>query len=463
MPKLFLSVTNVINDKDISVIPERKRRNIMYSFNGNKACAGFMVCDYKKEFFFSSNMLRSLYDNNNILFILDCPWLTTENYEIKSNGSLRLYSESIKQDVIFNNFNDRINVNYHSVMDELGTQYNRITSSDTNKYGDIARLFKETLVLKIRSFVKNDINNKTRKDIYFFSSESDGIDYSFMGVYPLTRKEMYEGKSATIINFSNKAVDGLSIGKSRKVKFEIRLWSLLKYVSVSYAYTHIKRIIDKSFENNIDNSEMYFEILRDIFISFKIDVAQKIVNISISFSERLEKLEQEIRSIDIYSVINSLYKSLSNLVFDIYSKVVFSNSHNYGDDFIRDAFEMNIYSCANDVETMIFLHRYCDDRKNGNLNQYSVNIDRNNCIINDHNYDNDFFKDKKLYSAALSQLDYSGDINMLLDSAIDNAQDIFLRRRYKQYILENIITACDNLDLRETDLFSNANNILYAY
>lgn len=463
MPKLYLTVTNVISDKDISVIPERKRHEIKYSFNGNNACANFFVCDYKKEFFFSSNMLRSLYDNNNILFILDCPWLTTENYEIKSNGSLRLYSESIKQDVIFNNYNDRINVNYRSAMDELSTQYNRITSSDTNKYGDIARLFKEALVLKMRSFVKNEINNKKRKDIYIFSSESDGIDFSFMGVYPLTRKEMYEGKSATIINFSNKAVDCLSLGKSRKVKFEIKLWSLLKYVSVSYAYTHIKRIIDESFEYNIDNSEMYFEILRDIYISFNIDVAKRIVNISMSFSERFEKIEQEIGSIDIYSVINSLHKSLTNLVFNIYSKVVFSDSQKYGDDFIRDAFEMNLYSCANDVETMIFLHRYCDDRKNGNLNEYKVNINRRICMSNDQNYDNDFFKDKKLYSAALSQLDYSDGFNLLLDSAIENAEEIFLRRRYKQYILENIIIACDNLNLRDTEIFANANNLFYAY
>lgn len=462
---LRLTLTNIISEDDITAFPQKERRSKRIPFGNSLGLLRIVPRNFNSIFSFSTHELEQISAENDIVFILDCPWLTSENYEIKNNGMLDVFCNEIQDTPLATAPNDSFDNKFSTTMEEINTQFNRITSSDTVKYGKIARSFKDEIIRRIEGFVKKDLSyhnssSNKQKDIFIFTSETDGIAYSYLSAYPLTREEMYEGKSATIIGFTNKPVTTLSVSKNHTVKFNIRLWSVLKYASISYAYIELKEIIDKCFSSVLPDTEIYFEILRDIVLCFEVDVARYKVSIGLNFSERMEKVLEELHlKSKRRAIYHTLFHALIEPITAIYRDIVFNlndNSDAFGNELIRDAFEMNLYSSISDVQTIVFYCRYQIDRILKQNRHYLVQISDTYDMIRDNNFKRDFFMDKKLYDAVLSELFFSDEMEYDVNIAFSQSSHLFEDYDHKNTVVKNIINAYETLGLTHCIEYKNA-------
>ena len=468
-PVLNLRITNIINEKDITSYSQKKRKECHYTYEKNIAVSKIIPCNYNSTFAFSTFDLKKICKDNDIIFILDCPWLTTEDFDLSQEGSLDLFCTDIQDLPIEDEESDRFDNSFNTLMEDIGIQLNRIVSSDTEEAGGITRVFKDGLIRRLEEFAAGDENNEKlmsakQKCVYIFTSETNGIAYSYLGGYPLAREEMYEGKAATIVSFTNATADRIKLGKSRKAKFKIRLWSVLKYTSIAYAFIDFKTIIDECFGSSFLDTEKYFEILRDIIIFFDVDVSKNKVIIQINYSNRLEMLFDELslgfseRNV----VKNRLYPEVYEFVKHIYTDVVFCRAHesaSFGDELVKDAFEMNLYSSANDVHTMVFYHQYFYNRILFDA-AYDVTVLDYYEMVGDDNYSHDFFMDKRLYAAVLSDLMYSEELEVNTEIAFQHSERLFHDYQHKKRVLKNILSAYEQMKMKDDIVYKNA---LHAY
>lgn len=470
-PSIIINIKNLVSESDISVIVQEERTGKKHSIirGKNKGTVEIISCNFDEMFAFSTIYLKQYCNENDLVFVLDCPWLTAENYEIKNNGSLDIFCNELQTTDFNIELFDRFDNKLSTIMEDISTHLNRITSSDTTNSGKIARTFKDSIIKNIESFVGEreikDLSQASKqKSIFIFTSETDGINLSYLSDYPLTREEMYEGKSATIIGFTNKTIDTLSVSDNKKARFQIRFWSVLKYTSISYAFIEVKNDINKCFNSTL-NEELYFEILRDIILCFDIDVSGYIVNIFINYSDRIDKVFREL-DIDLETsavIKQKLFEEIKAFVQALYTTIVFSEKAydcSFGNDFIKDAFEMNVYSAANDVQTMIFLNQYRFDRMFGDQMRYNVFVADSYEKINDDNYNKDFFKDKKLYETVLDSFNYSDWEDDSLEVAFLQSKNVYGKILHQKQIIKNIITALEKLGMSDTEIYENAMNAL---
>lgn len=465
-PKLDLCINNLVSEDDAPCAADvvaQKRYNVERYVNGNHAMAKIFSCNFIKELYFSSSELEKICSDNDVIFILDCPWLSVESYEIKNNGSLKYFCQEIQDEQLRNKENDSLDNQRKTAMQRLDTHYNRITSSDTNKAGDIARIFFDGLLRKIKQFAY-DTNSDKDKEIYIFTSEKDGVNYSLLATHPLTRMELYGGKYFTIARFTNKKSDIIPYN-DKQIEIRIRLWSLLKYISISYAVENMKNVIKGFFNKYIREPENYIEILRDIVILIEVGTSFRELSISVCFSDRLDILagELEIPDKELNKIKPELHKIILEFVMSVYNGVVFADNDNFGDSIIKTAFQMNVYSCAHNVSAVHFLHYYkqaCEKRqvsKSFNINwnkDYSTQVKK---ILPDNNYNYEYFMDKKLYSTLFEILETTGDLSMGTKAMLFSADEMYETNDYMaERILLNIIKSCEKYGCTDGELYNNA-------
>lgn len=465
-PKLKLEINNIVSDGDTPISEKGERvESIDYVENGNTGTCIIQKTDYIKEFFFTTTTLKNICEENDIIFILDCPWLTHENYDIKNNGSLNYFCEYIQKKDIENEKTPWFGFgsSERTIMQDIDTQYNRITSSDTSKSGEIARMFKDNLIKQVEAFIcSHNKPEDKQKEAYIFTSEKDGVDYSYIASYALTRVERYEGKNITIVRFCNKYSEMLSIADT-DIEFSIRLWSLFKYVSIAYAMIDFKKKINECFENRIVNLENYFEIFRDIVIKFRVDSNLRNISVCLGFSNRLSILAKELgidrRCLD--RIKSNLYETIIPLIRTLCYEVVFSDNNNFGDDSIRTAFEMNVYSAIKNVKTMLFWHKYRMANISKETNQFFVKVeDYYEYDLKDSNFEKESFMDKRLYSALLYVFENTDRLGIGTIALLRKSDKMFGRNNMDIRIVENILYTCELMDQTDTELYQNANEAL---
>ncbi len=468
-PKIDLCIKNIVSDNDAPEAQDvvtQKRYNLVRNVNGNHGKVEVKSCNFIKGFYYTSSELEDICKKNDVVFILDCPWLSVESYEIKNNGSLKYFCKKFQDDKqLRNTENDTLDKQRKTVMQKLDTQYNRITSSDTNKAGDIARIFFDGLLRKIQQFAYRE-NTDREKEIFIFTSEKDGVNYSFLATYPLTRVELYGGKHFTIARFTNKKSDVLSYDDA-SIEINIKLWSLLKYISISYAIENIKNVINKFFIKYIKEPENYIEILQDIVIHICINKSDfSVVEISVIFSDRLGMLAEEIGipSDEFEEILPELHRIILDFVMSLYNGIVFADNDNFGDSIVKTAFEMNVYSSANNVNAMHFLHYYKQARKKCEISksfELYWNEDYSNKLIKSVTTQNhEYFMDKKLYSTLFEILETTGELSIGTKSMLFSSDELYETNDYMaERILSNIIASCEKYGCNGSELYNNA---LYA-
>lgn len=478
--KLNLCITNYININDcpISNFSSDKRIDLKYFLNGNVGECVIKKIDYKTEFCFNTNTLKTLIENNNIVFILDCPWLTTENYEIKKYSSLEYFCNTLSQrdrrDISLNKKN---NIQYYmktsdylestksTTFKDLDSQFNRLMASKTTNAGEIIRVFNDNLIRKIENIVKKYDVNIEKKEVYIFSSETDGVNYSYTSTHPFTRQEKYEGKNITIIKFCNYQTEPLCLTKKQKVSFKIRLWSILKYLSVSFAHMQFKETIKNCFEDCVLSDNNYFDLYRSVIISIDVvDITSKI-EMSLFFYDYINDLLKMVTKDNLKAkqIKYNLYNCIRSFVNELI-KIVFSDKTNLFESSIRQGFLMNVYSAISSVEDMIYWHMFRMANINHSLNKFQISYideyDELRQYCTDEGYITDFFMDKKIYDTVLLSLEYSNDISIGIRSMLSDVKDMYTESNVYKSILYNICESCRRLNITNFPFYKNTKELL---
>lgn len=469
--KLSINIVNYVNQKDWPNYNFERIKNFKCESKRGKAQCSIRLVDYSSFFALSLFEMSKIIDKNNIVFILDCPWLTSENVDIKMKSSLDYFCKAIKdvsledgydlEDYSYDN-PERLDSPYHTMMKYLDSQYNRIMASSTINAGSIVRVLKDKVIKKIQRMVSQSDYN-VKKELFVFSSENDGLDYSYLASYPLTRMEMYEGKRISIFQFCNYEPTILEYNDPDNLVFNIRFWSMLKYISIAYAYIDFKKIIDKCFDGIQLNAEHYFTIYRNIYVSLLIDIAMTNIVISIKLDKSINNifdgLCDETRA---KNCLRELIGQIGILVKDIYSEVVFSPKDEFGNNAIREAFSMNIYSCVSDVNEVMFWHKYRMAVLNNDFEGFNVNysFDKTLSFIDTIDYDKELFMDKRIYDLVLLSLETQNGFAPVIKAMLYSCDGIFGANDMVQKIVQNIANACDKIGVVADELKWNAINSL---
>lgn len=509
-PPLRLDVQVIQNllYRDRKKKQEKKEANIIrVEWKEHSARCKFISVDYESQFAYSLKHIKDYIDRSHILFLLDCPWLSTENYSIRDEGALGNYCDRLQKQqrayAMEDIFSETDSKRFYeaSPMMELSNQLNRIMSSSSKKAGPVVRSMRDDLIHALQEYMdrlRSKQSNLPAKELYVFSSENDGINYSYIDAYPLTRLEQYDGKHFTIIQFSNKRMHTLP-WEWGSIQFEIDLWSVLKYLCIPYAYQHAVRdlLIKNGFcvreskeEKGVEASIQYLEALQNIIIHFDVSPNLKNIYISLGYTERFiyllelcvplnkrqnnENKEGEIQRKEVQRKVNAIMESVLALVKPLYLESVFAKNKKYADDAIKLGFMMTLYSAAQDVSTMLFYHVYSKACKTGDFSRFNIRIElqKHFSPYKPRNFrDEFFFSEKKLYCTLLDtfETDYRlslGMIRMIKGSNMSKdsnkfeyISDLFetndTNKSVLWRLLDNIKRACEQAGLEESKLYFN--------
>lgn len=463
LPKLNLRIRNIVNVSDARDNDNKTLRRDMClpeEFANNcKASYEIAVVNYEEYFTFNTQYIENEIRKSHLIFLLDCPWLSVENYEIGESSSLGTYCELLnhrkrEEPDCLENFDTDFTAFYkYSTMRQLGAQYNRIMGSKSLQAGYVVRSMKDALIRQIQHIVEKIPSEEGRKELYIFSSENEGIDFSYVSTYPLTKLERYDGKSFDIIQFKNYPSKMLEcLNDQESISFKITLWGILKYICVSFAYCEFRdRLLQCLGIKTVDKPILIWAIYHGTIIKF--DLGKKDltnVKITLCFDKIvMESLKLIGNGIDPWKARESLKDLIMTLIEPLYRKSVFSDDQEYGDDAIKTAFEMNLHSNARNVDTMYFLHKYRVARRTGTLNQFKLSFAiADTEVVKGRDFSgHDFFMDKKLYSSIFSTLERSPEYSMGLfrmlryseDSACFEKKD---NASIEVYIARNIVEVC---------------------
>ena len=467
---------------------EHSRRSFTCALENHFAECIIEQVDYENTFGFNMQQLKEKIKENNLIYLLDCPWLSTENYDIKQSGSLDMFCRELSRyrfnaeeepDTVKDQFiKNAHNFYKKSVFRVIDSQYNRLMASATTKSGEVVRVMRDHLFKRIGETLKEvqkdykEQEKSKKKILYVFTSENEGIKYSYLASYPLTRQEKYDGRAHTIIKFSNSMPQLLGYKKNSEIEFYINLWSILKYISVSYAYLGFKDIIKNYLgigHKEPENAISYFELYRNIVARFKVSRNLRRIFVEIRFKDGIDACIADFPcQVDGKSkdrIKRKLFDAAIKLLKPLYTEGVFKGNEHYGDDAIKIAFSMNLYSFVSDVNTMLFWHKYRMACHNNRFHDFEVVFsdlyNEDSIIIRDNEFCNrDFFMDKKLYDSTMQTLEQTMGMTLGLRGMFHDAEELYKKENMMSQILNNIISACEDAEYIDTSLYKNATQIL---
>lgn len=477
-PPLALRLRNFINRYDAPPSNwEQERRPFRCEKNGHFVSCEIVEFDYEEQFEFNTLRLRELIKKNQIVFLLDCPWLSMENFTIREQSSLDVFCRNLRsrsrtEPAPETDFTDDFQAFFkRSAMRELDAQYDRIMSSPTTKAGSVVRIMKDALIRNIQSIIAEYRDKGKKKELYIFSSEQDGINYSYINTYPLTRQERYDGKRFTVVQFMNRHSPTLPCGDSGLVCFRINLWSVLKYICVSYAYDEFTTIMDACLGRPEDPG-VYLELYRGILVEFRVRPgAYYLIDIRLRHTDAAESCLAELIPVpeDRRIARDRLLGRVMELIEPLYRYSVFGKNRRYGDDAIKTAFMMNLYSSAEDVNAMLFLHRYQIAVNTENFSgfrlRFSHRFPNTPLAFKDEEFNNkDFFLDKKLYQSLMLTLENTAQFTLGLRAMLYDARELYGSRPdsdLKSLLLWNIRMACEEMGEENSCLYKNTLRALH--
>lgn len=490
-PFLQFTLNNYVNVQDYSAV-----RNSAYQTGINKKrltskrnIAEYRIeaVDYYSKFLFSTRKLQEYIDKHDLVFILDCPWMTAENYEMKLDGSLRMfsrtlsdisYSSDLKKSLFFSQFQYFFK---GAVMRRIDGQMGRILGSDTGTAGQVIRILKEPVLRKIGRYLEDKRRRMGEQEtiVYLFTSEKDGVDLASIASDPLTRTEKYDGKTFTIVKYSNQKTPPLKLEEQEgDARFRIHLWSILKYISVSFAYLDLKESLLGLLCSDLGLPREKVDVLgiyQSVFVLCELDDQLRTVICRLQLSKEFEACLPKQTESRLEEIKREVLAWARTLIEPLYCKVVFANADerraSYGDDAIRTAFRMNLYSSANDVQTMLFWHRYRMLERDGRCGMIRCVFPHeiNTKLRSLTNAKRDFFSDKKLYDSVLFSLERSSGFSIAMDRMFVKADQLIEKdpadedSQTGRRILKNIIDACERHKWEETAVCINARKAILEY
>lgn len=430
---------------------------------------------------YNNKHLAKVINESDIIFVLDCPWLATENYNLDTEGDLDSYGQWVQQvsyrrdlESLYTpqpqntSFFDRVHL-FASIND----QFSRLAVMNNNlRYGKVVRVMKDYLLNWIQQEIDSYKKDNIYKSIYIYNSSLRGMSYSNYALYPIVREESYSNKRFTIMKFSTRENKGIPIKIDNKIY--ISLWSLLKYVDISFAFVGIKNWFTQNFYHmikEVDDEEQKKQIInRDIIsilrnIVFVVDYSKapykqiQQVNIKIVLSNPVRQ--------KYYSEANDRIKKLISFFEKILTDIIFQNSTGLGDCCIRDAFERCLYNQSKSVNDLFFLHLYSFKKESQSLSYFKVEFNSDNLAEENSDVDNlvpnfDSFSDKRAYQKLFDYLDILNSpeyaVRSLLNQVDKNFKDETFYMSFKDHsteILYNIKQTCERNGYTSSHLYKN--------
>ena len=465
-PKLDLSITYFVNEGDVLCARSLDKYDCDEVITSEYRCKDggigrFYVreCSYFSDFNLSKRKLRNIIEQNDVVFVLDCPWMTIESYELLSDGSLSSYCKylgRIKGDMEPKSYmhleSDRV-----TRLQYLDAQYNRIISSNSQDSGLISRFFRDDYLKAIEDALKTEQTDSLRKDVYVFTSEKNGVDYSYLGSYPILRKEMYGDKVFSIAHFSNRKSEMLKLAKDgEELSFHFRLWSFLKYAAESYVSVYFRKEIDEIFSGYSLSVEDYFELMRAIVVKLTLSSDLNNICVLMGYDENImEKIKESLHiGDDVLDILkHKLHEHIKPFIKALYEEVIFTADEVFGYNTIRKAFEMNLYESAQNVDSMFFLDLYKTRQKKKYFYDFNVSFDLEMYASFKMEEVVMEFKDKRVYQMIIEYLKETHRFDMKTNATLCYAEE--LAGVSMNVVFRNIAEFCRKTNQTNTDLYSN--------
>lgn len=474
---------DTIDDSGYMAKSNEENHQLFYLYKNNYAEYDFAELIIKENNYdaYNNKHLEEALEANDMIFLLDCPWLATEDFNSVSEGDLAQYSKWVKdasyyKDIDFSQQKQNF-FNKNHLFASINDQFNRMSVNNMSQYGKVVRVMKDYLIKWIQSKIEEYKKQNIYKTVYIYNSSLRGMAYSDFADYPIIREEAYSNKRFGIMRFSTR--DNCPIDADDEKKVFISLWSLIKYVDISFAYLGVKEFFNQKLYRFIkegkDESEKKNIINRDIIsilrnIVFVVDYSGKKeedfdnVKIQISLSKPARiVLAQANDDEEYWSKIKEIVSFFKAIIIDI----IFKNSIGFGDEYIRDAFEICLYNQARTVKDLFFLHMYSSKRQAGSLTFYTVEVDSNSLVreafVVDRLVPNfDTFGDKRAYNKLFDYLDMPRYPEYAVNSILNQTNKFFGNNSdsHSNKIIRNMMDTCKDFDYMDSFLYQNLKDIL---
>ena len=433
---------------------------------------------------YNNNHIAKVLSESNLVFILDCPWLATEDFTIANEGDLQSYSQWVDKASYLNDIRpktdallcdnplfDRVNL-FASIND----QFNRLAVNSVAKHGKIVRVMKDYMLNWIQEQIKEYRDLGIYKTVYIYNSSLRGMSYSNYANYPIIREESYSNKRFSIMRFSTRENHCVSL-KDAPIQnsIYISLWNLVKYVDISFVFIGLKDFFEKYLFTAIKGFDTEIEqkavIKRDIVsimrnIVFVIDYVQndkgEISDIRITI-----KLSEPVRSAFSSCGDPVFIQNVEKLITFfkiIIVEVIFRNSSGLGDNCIREAFERCLYNQAKTVNDIFFLHMYSKKKIEGGLSDFNVRFITDELKNIDTTVENlvpnfDSFSDKRAYKKLFEYFDTPMCPEFAIISTLNQVDKTFRtedeNQLHSKEILRLIRKVCEEFNYTESFLYKN--------
>lgn len=434
---------------------------------------------------YNNRHLAETLRQSDLMFVLDCPWLATDDFTLANGGDLKSYSQWVNHNTYKNEFdisqphlkNNEVFFNRSNMFSSINDQFNRLAVSSVAKYGRIVRVMKDYMLNWIQTQIRQSREMGEYKTVYLYNSSLRGMPFSDYADYPIIREESYSNKRFSIMRFSTR--ENHSVLLNRENKIYISLWNLVKYVDISFVYVGLKEFFVTNLHEFISEitltkskEEKEAVIQRDIIsimrnIVFVVCYPQneygqiEEVNIDIALSEPVRKAYCSCENKDNVNILITFFEK-------IITDVIFKNTIGLGDDCIRDAFERCLYNQAKAVNDIYFLHEYSKSRINNSLSKFKVNVNceklaEPNKAVNALVPNFDAFSDKRAYKKLLEYFDMPKCPEFSIISVLNQVDCIFGDSEDKSHsdeILGNIKKICELFGYTNSFLYENLNRFL---
>lgn len=462
-PKLNLVLNAIVNEDNIL----RECADIECAVNENKGVAQINSLNYVSEFFNNFSRLQEFLNTNDMLFILNCPWLycsEVRSYKIGEIGQPEYFANpknwSALRDIICDNFYS----SFLSKVQRIGEGYLSLIDSDLQVYGSLKIYVNDYIIRFLENYCKSSKNLKLKEVYVYYSDENKtSINWTRLGTWILQKTELCDGKYFTVAKFTNEKSKELSYINNPKVNFKISLWNLLKYISFGFVFTNFKELINKYFGNYIKNAENYFEIYRDIILFFETNKNLYEVNLSLRFSDRLNKLADELKiPIDhLEKLKNEFHDEILRFIKPLFENIVFADRNGFGNKFIKSAFEISLYDNAEDVNAMFFLHYYQKSRNKNKLKLFKINWNEYNDIpLASENYTHELFSDKLSYNVLFNYFDDTNNLSIGTRAMLYQSEEMIDYKDSLIDILRENIKSIYEIFCEEKTIWRNADSAL---
>lgn len=391
----------------------------------------FKFYDYKRLSY--KNFIQEMVVDNQLLFILDCPFI----YE---NTKVRLESESLSDfyKKLPSNYSDDVSLIAESTpIQKIQTQLNVAMLGKQNKTGTFERRLKEP-ILKL---ISNLVENRENTEAYVFISSQRSINYSRFLTSCIVRTEKYNGKEIGLIHFVKKNEPTLFSEKLKSCSIVFSLWNIIVNTDVTLIkyfkdVLALGRDICTEYVANNILIELSWKNNKNIFDEIDLRICE-----SKQLSERYKIFENK----DIAELIAKAVTKYIDTIFNC--KAILKQILRC----MQNSFYNIFFSKIDNIYEIFAFQRLKEKLSlNESIKVNSAKIVQPDEIVLDAY--SDLTKYKKTYVDVISNLSQSIPSESIRDILVGimcaNQIDAF-------EVYNNIINVCEVLDLKDTNLYKN--------